>query len=311
MDLKQLRSFREVAEAGSLSRAADRLRLAQPALSRQVKLLEEELGLPLFLRHGRGMQLTEAGRELLARVGGPMRQLEQAVAEVKALAEEVSGQVALGMMPTVAAVLAGPLARQVAARYPAISLRIVEAYTGYLTEWVQRGTLDASLLYGPAPHRYLRTLPLFVEELVLVGPPDHPLLAGGDALAFAALRGQPLVLPSRTHGLRGVVEAAASRARIALNVAIEADSFAVLKDLVEAGLGLGVLPRAPFVREVGAGRLAVRPLRRPSPRRQVVLAEATDRTASRAGRAVLDLLAEQVALRGAAGDWAVTPRQAP
>jgi DNA-binding transcriptional LysR family regulator len=306
MDLKQLRSFREVAEAGSLSRASDRLRLAQPALSRQIRLLEEEAGLPLFTRHGRGMALTEAGRDLLARIEGPMRQLERSLAEVRARAGEVAGQVALGMMPTVASVLAGPLARRVAQRHPEVSLRIVEGYTGHLVEWLQRGATDATLVYGPSAELHLGVRPLFLEELVLAAPPDGSV-AAEVPLPVAALEGRPLVLPSRPHGLRAVVEAAASKARITLTVRYEADSFGVLKELVEAGLGLGVLPRSALAREVAEGRLVTAPLLRPKVWREVVLALPPDRPPGRAARAVLGLLEEEVALRAAAGEWKVLP----
>lgn len=302
MDLKQLRSFREIAEAGSLSRAADRLRLAQPALSRQIRLLEAEAGLALFTRHGRGMALTEAGRELLARISGPLRQLEGAFAEVRALSGAVAGQVALGMMPTVAAVLAGPLARRVAERHPAVSLRIVEGYTGHLIEWVQRGATDATLLYGPAADLHLPVRDLFIEALVLAGPPGSGLSPEVPVtLADAARR--PLVAPSLPHGLRSIVETAAARARITLNLRHEADSFLVLKDLVECGLGFAILPRSSIRREEQEGRMAVAPLVRPTIRRQVVLAVPPDRAAGRATEAVLALLAEEVAARADGGDW--------
>ena len=302
MDLKQLRSFREIAEAGSLSRAADRLRLAQPALSRQIRLLEAEAGLALFTRHGRGMALTEAGRELLARISGPLRQLEGAFAEVRALSGAVAGQVALGMMPTVAAVLAGPLARRVAERHPAVSLRIVEGYTGHLIEWVQRGATDATLLYGPAADLHLPVRDLFIEALVLAGPPGSGLSPDVPVtLADAAKR--PLVAPSLPHGLRSIVETAAARARITLNLRHEADSFLVLKDLVECGLGFAILPRSSIRREEQEGRMAVAPLVRPTIRRQVVLAVPPDRAAGRATEAVLALLAEEVAARADGGDW--------
>lgn len=302
MDLRQLRTFREIAEAGSLSRAADRLRIAQPALSRQIRLLEAEAGLPLFTRHGRGMELTEAGRELLARVAGPMRQLERAIAELRALSGAVAGQVALGMMPTVAAVLAGPLSRRVAERHPEVSLRVVEGYTGHLIEWVQRGATDATLLYGAATDFHLPVRDLFVEGLVLAGPagsglsPERPV-----TLASAGER--PLVLPSRPHGLRTIVEAAASRARIALNLRHEADSFLVLKDLVVCGLGFAILPRSAIRREEQEGRMEVAPLVRPAIRRHVVLALPPDRAPGRATEAVLALLAEEVAARAREGDW--------
>lgn len=302
MDLRQLRTFREIAEAGSLSRAADRLRIAQPALSRQMRLLEAEAGMALFTRHGRGMSLTEAGRELLARVLGPMRQLEHAVAEVRALAGTVAGQVALGMMPTVAAVLAGPLSRRVAQRHPQVSLRVVEGYTGHLIDWLQRGATDATLLYGPATDFHLPVEPLFVEGLVLAGPPGSGL-RWEEPVTLAAAARRPMVLPSRPHGLRTIVEAAASRAHVTLDLRHEADSFLVLKDLVECGLGFAILPRSAIRREEAEGRLLVAPIHRPAVRRQVVLARPPDRVPGRATRAVLDLLAEEVAARAGEGVW--------
>lgn len=302
MDLKQLRSFREIAEAGSLSRAADRLRLAQPALSRQIRLLEAEAGLPLFVRHGRGMALTEAGRELLARISGPMRQLEGAFAEVRALAGTVAGDVAFGMMPTVAAVLAGPLARRVAERHPEVSLRIVEGYTGHLIEWVQRGATDATLLYGPATDLHLPVRELFVESLVLAGPPGSRL-SPETPVSLAATAHLPLVLPSRPHGLRAIVDAAAARARVTLNLRHEADSFLVLKELVACGLGFAILPRSAIRREEQEGRMEVAPLIRPVIRRHVVLALPPDRAPGRATEAVLALLAEEIAARAREGDW--------
>ncbi len=97
MDLKQLKTFIRVAEAGSLSRASDLLRLAQPALSRQIRMLEEEIGVDLFTRHGRGMDLTDAGVELLARVKGLITQLENSVEDIRSRPTGVKGSVSLGL----------------------------------------------------------------------------------------------------------------------------------------------------------------------------------------------------------------------
>lgn len=302
MDLRHLRSFQEVAAAGSLSAASDRLHLAQPALSRQIRLLEAALGAALFARHGRGMALTEAGQAFLARIAGPLRQLEQAAEEMRAGAGPVAGQVVLGMMPTIAAVLAGPLTRRAAAELPGVGLRIVEGYGGHLAEWVQRGGTDATLLYGPVEARGLAVEALFVEELCLVGPPDA-LPAG--PLRFAALAGIGMVLTGLPHGLRAAVDAAAARARIKLDVRFEADSFTVLKELVESGLGFTLLPRSAIRREAAAGRLAATRLVQPRPLRRVVLAGASSRPPSRATACVLALLRQEVMARVAEGEWQV------
>lgn len=308
MDLKQLKTFIRVAETGSLSKASDRLRTAQPALSRQIKLLEAEIGTPLFIRYGRGMQMTEAGQELLARVSGLVHQLEKSVDDVRSLRTQPSGTVALGMMPTVSYVLAARLARRVATELPGISLRIVEGYAGHLVDWLHRGEVDATFLYGPSSDLHLRVTDLLFEDLVLVGPPACGL--GPDkAVPVADLAGLELVLPSRTHGLRAVVETAAQKARIELAVRFEADSFRVLKDLVEAGLGYTVLPMSAIQREARAGLFRTAPLEKPKVTRQVILALPASRTDTRATRAVVDLAIDEIAMLVAKGDWAAVPSE--
>ena len=184
--------------------------MAQPALSRQIKLLENEIGVPLFARHGRGMKLTEAGRQLLESVGAPLRQLEQSFDELKSSANRIEGRVSLGMTPTISFILAGRLAKRVAKELPGVSLRIVEGYGGYLVEWLQRNEIDATVLYGPASDLHLRVTELLYERLVLVGPRDCDLDIKNPVL-FRTLADLQLVLPSKPHGLRAVVDGAAAK----------------------------------------------------------------------------------------------------
>src|SRR5438874_1497750 len=127
MDFKRLHYFLRIAELGSLSRASEALRIAQPSLSRQMRLLEEELGIALFARHRRGMQLTEAGRQLRARTAGPLLQIDHALNDIRSLPSESGGSIALGMPPTSIGALAAPLTRRIALDAPGIALRIVEA----------------------------------------------------------------------------------------------------------------------------------------------------------------------------------------
>src|ERR1043166_592363 len=132
MDFRQLRTFSCVAELGSLSKASDTLRVAQPALSRQIKLLEHELRAELFTRNGRGMVLTDAGRLLLARTAGIVRQIDQVRDEIQSAGGPPSGRVVLGLVPTVSCVISARLARRTVDTYPGISLCIVESYSGHL-----------------------------------------------------------------------------------------------------------------------------------------------------------------------------------
>ena len=291
MDFRQLRSFLQIAECGSLSKASDRLRLAQPALSRQIRLLEAEVGLPLFTRHGRGMQLTEAGRALQERVAGPLRQIERSVEDVRGLASVVAGQVALGLMPTTSHVLSAPLMRRVAAELPQVSLRIVEGYAGHLVEWLQRGELDASLLYGPGEGLHLRQERLARDAMALIGPPGGALRPERP-VPVASLAGLDLVLPSRPHGLRLLIETAAARAGISLQIRFEADSFRVLKAVVASGLGHTVLPPSAITPDEG---FSCSPLTQPVVEREILLVRPSDRADSRATSAVVALLKQEVA----------------
>jgi DNA-binding transcriptional LysR family regulator len=305
MDLQRLRTFLKVAELGSLSKASDRMRIAQPALSRQIRILEEEIGVPLFARHRRGMQLTPAGEALMSRMSGILRQLDQSVADVRSFSGSAGGPVAFGIVPTVSYILAGRLALRVAKDAPDISLRIVEAYAGHLIEWLQRGEIDAAILYGPETDLHMQVEDLMLEDLVLVGPKDSDLTPERP-VKVAALADLPLVLPSRPHGLRMVVENAAAKARAKLTVRFEADSFRVLKDLVESGLGYAVLPFSSIFREVREGRFRHAPLIEPKVTRHLVLAISPDFSPSRATQVLVQLAREEIAVLVEANDWQAT-----
>ena len=199
MDLRQLRTFRAVAELGSLSRAADKLRIAQPALSRQIRLLEHELRTPLFIRHGRGMVLTEAGRILLDRTAGLVHRLEQARADVLACSGQPSGRVIIGMVPTVGGTLAARLVQRVVEQLPGVELRLVEAYGSYLTEWLYKGEIDLAVVYGPQQNVHLRTTALRQDELHVVSAPGG-WLDGLNDVTFEQLEGQPLVEQAEVAG---------------------------------------------------------------------------------------------------------------
>lgn len=301
MDLRQLRTFIMVAESGSLSQASDRLRLAQPALSRQIKLLEHELGFDLFVRSSRGMQLTQHGSALLSRVMGPIKQLDDSVEDVRSLVAEPTGHVVLGCIPTISNVAAGRIAVRVARELPQVSLRIVEGYAGHLIDWIHRGEVDIAMLYGPASELHLRMSDIMFEELVLVSPshdaPDE------DELPLSALGDLNLVLPSRPHGLRLLVEGAAAKVGITINVKYEADSFRVLKEIVAAGLGHTVLPLSAFHREKHEELLRLTQLVKPRISRHLVMALPAGRADTRATTAVRNLALDEITRMVANGDW--------
>jgi DNA-binding transcriptional LysR family regulator len=302
MNLQQLKTFVLIAELGSLSKVSDRIRIAQPALSRQMRLLQEEVGVPLLARHRLGLRLTEAGEEMLKRLSGVIRQLDQAFEDVRTLSGAASGRVALGIVPTASYVLAGQLACQVAGKFPGISLRIVEAYSVHLIEWLQRGEIDVAIMYGSDADFHMKTKPLLLDELVLVGPASSGLDAEAP-VAVSALSAIPLVLPSRPNGLRLIVEGAAARAGVKLTVRFEADSFRVLNDLVEQGLGYTVLPLSAISREREARRLKFAPLIQPKVTRRLVLGLPPDGVASRATKTVIGLVRREIRDLTRSGAW--------
>lgn len=306
MDLKQLKTFICLAEAGSLSRASDRLRIAQPALSRHIKLLENEIGVELFTRHVRGMDLTEPGKELLARVSGLIRQLEQSFHDVQSIETEVTGNVALGLMPTVTTVLAVRLVGRVAEELPGVTLRIVEGYSVHLIEWLQRGDIDISFLYGPSSDFHLRTRELLYEDVVLLSPPGS-LTGVGDEIPLENVAALPLVQPSRPFGVRLITDATAKKAGVTLTSAFEVDSFWVIKSLVKSGKCHAFMPLSSVAEEVEAGTIEVRKTVPPQGRRQLILGMPSDRTNTRATDAVVTILMDEIASMIRSGEWVAEP----
>src|ERR1700754_309570 len=236
MDFRQLRTFTCVAELGSLSKASDTLRIAQPALSRQIKLLEHELRTELFTRNGRGMLLTAAGQLLLERTTGLVRQIEQVRDDLQSVGGSPSGRVVLGLVPTVSCILSARFARRIIETLPDVSLLIVESYGGHLVEWLHRGEMDLAIIYGPSVDLHLSVETLGRDSIVAVGPRGSGL-AGRREVEIGWLAAQKLVLPSHSHGLRALIERAAARKKLTLKVLMEADSFRVLTSLVEEGIG--------------------------------------------------------------------------
>lgn len=302
MDIRQLRTFSCVAELGSLSKASDTLRVAQPALSRQIKLLEHELRAELFTRNGRGMVLTDAGRLLLARTAGIVRQIDQVRDEIQSAGGPPSGRVVLGLVPTVSCVISARLARRTVDKYPGISLCIVESYSGHLMEWLHRGEMDLALIYGPSSDLHLTVQSLGRDPIVAVGPRGSGL-AQRKQVDIGWLLKQRLVLPSHSHGLRALIEQAAAKKKLKLDVKLEADSFRVLTSLVEEGLGYTLLPPSSVRNEVADGRLEAAAIAKPAPMRELTLASPIDHPGSTAITLVSELLRDELVACREEGLW--------
>lgn len=258
MDTRRLQAFMKIVDAGSITRAADILHIAQPALSQQVSGLETQFGQQLLLRSKRGVVPTEAGKALYRHAQRILRQLELAEADVAVSARFPAGHVSVGLAPLSAAARLGfPLLVATRTRYPDVLLHLNENSGGVLSEAIMTGRMDLALLYGTGPIRGVSFEPVFEEPLVLVERPDAT--AGpGDTVAVSDINGVALLLPSTVHTLRRVVDAALLTAASSPVVVGEVESPLTLGRAVRDGLGATILPASVAASLPDAAKLRTR-----------------------------------------------------
>ncbi len=298
MELRQLRYFVAIVEQGSFSRAAEVLRVAQPALSQHMRHMEAELGLPLLHRGPRGAVPTEAGARLLGHARTILDRFAEIPDSVRGADRPVTGDVRIGLPGTVSEILSVPLIERVRAEHPGIRLRVAEAMSGYILDWLNRDAVDLAVLYNPAAPKGLVLRHALTEELCLFGrPPGGAALPEGP-VSLARAAALPLILPALSHGLRDLIEEVAETEGVPVTPGIEIDSYARIKELAARGHGFGILPRAAVAAEVAAGAFQSWPIGSPPLRRRIYLAHAADRPLSAAASAVSglawDLLGELV-----------------
>lgn len=270
MDMKQLTALVTVSEVGSISKAAQVLQLAQPSITRRIRTLEEELGVPLFERTRYGVTPTEAGQILVKRARRALVELERARAEIRPHGDGVVGMVSIGLLESVADALVEPLVRAISERHPGIELRLLTAYSGHLQEWLDEGIVDLSLLYNLAPSPSLWVVPLLDEELWAVAPPGSGL-SPRDSVPCAKVFARPMILPVPGHGLRVLIDHAVSTVGLDPKVQVQVNSMALQKSMVLAQQAWSILPAAGVASEIEAGRLSGAPLSEPVVKRSVVL----------------------------------------
>lgn len=293
MDFRNLRYFVEIVERGSMKRAAESLYVAQPALSQQVKKLEEELGVKLLARSVRGVVPTEAGRELLTRARLILDQVHDARQVIQAGSRDPQGSVVLGLPSSVSAALSVPLIVRMQEAYPKVALRVVEGTSGYVLDWLRTGQLDFCVLHGVQRDAAISVTPLFTEELYLVE--STQARRRRKPVRFAELATMDLILPGRHHGLRDMLDRIALEHDVVLSPKVEIDAFMQMKALAKLGVGNTVLSRAAVADELARGELNAVPIVAPRVERHMVLARASNRPVSNAVRATTALLQECVA----------------
>lgn len=301
MELRQLRYFLGVCEAGSLLKASTRLHIAQPALGQQIAALEDELGVKLFARSTRGMALTPEGRTFAEHAKVVLTDADRAKASVRSAATDPQGQVVLGLPTTVALAATVPIVQACRERYPRIQLQVIEAYSGFLREWLQMGRLDLALLFGDESDPDLLKRVLLEEPLALVAPPGASALPR--TLRLRHLQNMELVLPGREHGLRRIIDEACAQQGIALNVVAEIDSLTSVKKAVAAGVGHTILSQSSVMEEVASGQLQAITINEASMRRRVVCATRITRPTTLASAAVIGLATDLIRGMVGSGAW--------
>jgi len=263
MDLKQLEYFRHVAELGSFTRAAAFLSVVQPALSRQVRQLEAELGQNLFERNGRGVVLTDAGARLLEHARGILTQIGRARQELEDQRNGDSGHVALGLPPSLGSSVTVPLVKAFEKLLPNARLATVEGLSAYILEWLSLGRVDCALVYNATASATVDVQPLLEDQLFLIAPLETGTLgrpARGSSITLAQLADYPLIIPSRPHAMRMSVENALANVDRKIRVVHEIESIPAVIDLVRQGHGYGVLPMNALKSTPWAEQIAVKPI---------------------------------------------------
>lgn len=285
MDLARLRYFVAVVEAGSFSRGAAALHMSQPALSRQVLLLEQEVGQALFVRTGRGAEATEAGLALLGHARAISELTERARADMRDRHASPHGRVVIGLPPRVAHVLTADLVERFRARYPDAVICVVEGLSIRLREWLVAGSLDIAILFDPPASPQIQEETLAREPLVLVGPQPLPR-----RIRLADVAALPLVMPSGPNALRQLLERETRPRGLPLRIVAEVDSVQTMLSLVARGVSHTVLPQSALRLWTYPQPLHAAAIHAPAIRNRIVLAVPKARPATRPSRFAVEVL---------------------
>ena len=302
MDLRQLRYFKVLAAHQHFGRAAAVLHIAQPALSRQIQLLESELGVRLVERHSRGASLTREGELLLERATFLLHYTDQIKVDIMDLQGTPRGPVTLGLPPALASVMVSPLARLLRERYRDIRLRVIESFSPALCDALEQGTVDIAVLSGPIVARPLiHTEPFLTERVCAIGPADDARLRAR-LLTLRQLEGVPMILTGlQNSGVRLALERATAKEGIHLDGVMEVESATVAAQLVKDGVGWTIHFASAVSRDIEAGVLLAVPLK--GIKLERYLAHTTTRPPSAATVSLVSLMCETAQTLIATKQW--------
>ena len=285
-DLRQLRYFVTIAEAGSFSKASLQLGVAQSALSHHIGQMEARLGVALFSRSSKGVEQTESGSRFLNHAQAILAAVEAATNDVRDDAKEPGGLVRLGATLTVAPMLIAPLLARLSETAPRVSLRIEERLSPQLVQAVASGELDVAVCFNAGDDRRIDGIPVFEEDICLVGVPE---LVGHseEAISLEEALSFPLRLPGRDHILRGMIDQVALFRNRPIEVRHECLSLHALFGGLRLGLGATLISRFSALPLSQSGDVVCRPINDPIVSRQLFVASSSERPKTTAQMTVI------------------------
>ena len=254
MDLRQLEILQAIAEAGSFTAAGRKLHVSQSAISRQIFLLEEELGEPLFLRVGRQSRMTPAAESLVQLGQRVFQDVKETVGRITDRTSDLRGTLRLCGGMTVCLYVLPALLKHLRRVHPHLDMRLTVATAGRSVEEIRAGRIDAGLLTLPVEESDLVTVPALREELLLMTTPKHPL-ARRKVIRSQDLADQPFVLFEAGSATRRVIDTFFARQNIRPIVVMDTENVEIIKAMVRTGLGISIVPYQAVAREVRAGQL--------------------------------------------------------
>ena len=293
MDLKQLRYFLAISELNSLTAAAERLNVTQPALGQQMRKLEADLGVQLIERHSRGVQLTEAGRRLKAHAEDIVSRVSQSIADVRSFGTIPSGTVRLGVTPSLGRVIVPGLLETVSDRFPEVSVQLTQGLTDQLDRLISKRELEIAVTHSLRDTEAIETLPLYIETIYVVG---HKDLIGEfeEPMALDQLVRLPMALDDRNQHLRRIIDKGILEHGLELHDYVEIQAINIRRELVTRGRRCVLAPYALFPQELEAGMIVARRTNIPDLDRVLHLASSRVERLSPAESAIRGLMVEAI-----------------
>lgn len=301
IEFRTLKHFLRTCELGSISKAAFELRIAQPALSRQMRQLEEELGTALFIRDGRGVILTDTGAKFRDEVIAILQRLENAYVEARNHGSVPSGEVRLGVLPNLGPYFTADLVLECRKEFPQVKLTLCEGFSYQLAGWIQNKEIDLGFIYDVDKYRNLHPEFVFREKVFLAGAPNRWKFS--DRVSLSEFEGLPLIVPAPPSYTKQRINAAARNRDLNLTFLYELDSLLLIKRLISLGEGYGIFARSGIWQECERGEIAAAEIVDYDVYFELSLATAYGTVLPAPAKALIDFLRRMVHSYVAQGRW--------